>query len=199
MIIKVNELTESLNKKYSLAEANEVTKCCLCGKPIKGYGNNPAPLDETPGAKCCDACNKDVIKARMSNLKMESVEEESSEDLTEELVDIENFLEPSNYIVESKENLEESFNNEPVFKELPDRPTKGRKGSPEYDANTNRRKRVAAYRKNANLDESFEITESNINNWAFTRTCTQFGCPKEKLMAELLKKPYTGLEKYDED
>ena len=43
------------------------------------------------------------------------------------------------------------------------------------------------------------LTEENINNWALTRTCTQYNCQKERLKAELLKQPYTGLERYDED
>lgn len=120
----------------------------------------------------------------------------------DKLVDIENYLEPENYMesVEEtdKDNLNES-KQKIVECNLPDRPTKGRPGSPEYDSNDNRKKRVARYRKNANLDENFKITESNINNWALTRTCTQMNCPKERLKAELLRQPYTGLERYDED
>lgn len=39
-------------------------KCCLCGKEIKGYGNNAEPLDS---GRCCDDCNKDfVIPVRLS-------------------------------------------------------------------------------------------------------------------------------------
>ena len=128
---------------------------------------------------------------------------ESKDTLHEDkLVDIENYLEPENYMesVEEtdKDNLNES-KQKIVECELPDRPTKGRPGSPEYDSNDNRKKRVARYRKNANLDENFKITESNINNWALIRTCTQMNCPKERLRAELLRQPYTGLERYDED
>lgn len=29
-------------------------KCCLCGKKIKGYGNNASPLNN---GECCDECN----------------------------------------------------------------------------------------------------------------------------------------------
>ena len=40
-------------------------KCCLCGKEIIGYGNNPAPLKSSV-RKCCDECNlKLVVPARM--------------------------------------------------------------------------------------------------------------------------------------
>lgn len=39
--------------------------CCICGREIKGYGNNPEPLD-THDKKCCDSCNlKYVIPARI--------------------------------------------------------------------------------------------------------------------------------------
>ena len=144
------------------------------------------------------------IKESKYTLKEGCEKEDLKEDTLHEdkLVDIENYLEPENYMesVEEtdKDNLNES-KQKIVECDLPDRPTKGRPGSPEYDSNDNRKKRVARYRKNANLDENFKITESNINNWALTRTCTQMNCPKERLRAELLRQPYTGLERYDED
>ena len=43
---------------------NEV--CCLCGEKVKGFGHNPAPLNNE--GRCCDACNEEVIKARMAEL-----------------------------------------------------------------------------------------------------------------------------------
>lgn len=136
----------------------------------------------------------------------EEYEELDEEKLTEEkMVDIEQYLGPENYVEsfnrKSDEALSESLNDKIITEkiDLPNRAQKGRPGSPEYDSNENRRKRVARYRKNANIDESYNITEENINNWALTRTCTQYNCPKERLKAELLKQPYTGLERYDED
>lgn len=33
-------------------------KCCICGKLIKGWGNNAEPV--APG-KCCDECNAVVV------------------------------------------------------------------------------------------------------------------------------------------
>lgn len=33
-------------------------KCCICGKEIEGYGNNPMPV---AGTACCDECNNKVI------------------------------------------------------------------------------------------------------------------------------------------
>lgn len=33
-------------------------KCCICGKEINGYGNNPSPLK---GDLCCDECNINVV------------------------------------------------------------------------------------------------------------------------------------------
>lgn len=33
-------------------------KCCICGKPLHGQGNNPEPYaDGALGQKCCDICN----------------------------------------------------------------------------------------------------------------------------------------------
>lgn len=42
-----------------------MTKCILCGRPIRGkYGNNPWPLKEE--GQCCDSCNTTkVIPARL--------------------------------------------------------------------------------------------------------------------------------------
>ena len=37
-------------------------KCCICGKKIKGYGNNAYPLKE---GTCCDECNYLVILERI--------------------------------------------------------------------------------------------------------------------------------------
>lgn len=33
-------------------------KCCICGKEIEGYGNNPAPI---AGNQCCDECHQKVV------------------------------------------------------------------------------------------------------------------------------------------
>ena len=49
-----------------------IVKCCICGKEIVGFGNNPYPLrdayDDT--SRCCDECNWDaVLPARLLNLK----------------------------------------------------------------------------------------------------------------------------------
>ena len=41
--------------------------CCICGKEIKGWGNNPYPVKEN--GECCDECNtKYVIPARFDEL-----------------------------------------------------------------------------------------------------------------------------------
>lgn len=43
--------------------------CCICGKEIEGYGNNPVPVRNS--GKCCDECNVNkVIPARNKNLKI---------------------------------------------------------------------------------------------------------------------------------
>ena len=51
-----------------LTEAREeVELCCICGKPIKGYGNNPEPYKHE--GSCCDDCNLEfVIPARLAEL-----------------------------------------------------------------------------------------------------------------------------------
>lgn len=45
----------------------EKTNCCICGKEIKGYGNNPWPVKKE--GLCCDECNSEVvIPARIMNM-----------------------------------------------------------------------------------------------------------------------------------
>jgi len=56
--------------------------CCICGKPIEGFGNNPDGAlwrteegdiegrDFKPNERCCDECNmKYVIPGRMYRLR----------------------------------------------------------------------------------------------------------------------------------
>lgn len=35
--------------------------CCFCGKEIKGWGNNPYPVETDENAECCDDCNLDIV------------------------------------------------------------------------------------------------------------------------------------------
>ena len=46
--------------------------CCLCGKKVQGYGNNPYPLGpkDDKNAECCNACDLTlVVPARLKQLK----------------------------------------------------------------------------------------------------------------------------------
>jgi len=36
-------------------------KCCICGKEIKGWGNDPWPVVKDNDAECCDECNYEVV------------------------------------------------------------------------------------------------------------------------------------------
>ena len=50
--------------------------CCICGIEFTGWGNNPYPVNNEEGARCCDDCNNlYVIPARfmmMMNKKGEN-------------------------------------------------------------------------------------------------------------------------------
>lgn len=61
-------------------------------------------------------------------------------------------------------------------------------------ANEGRYDRIARYRKLANLDESCEITEDNIVDWALKRTCVESGCSTDRLKAELLGEKWSDFE-----
>ena len=47
----------------------EEFECVLCGEKFNEYGNNPYPLAEE--GECCDACNVDVIMARIEAMTAE--------------------------------------------------------------------------------------------------------------------------------
>ena len=62
-------------------ELKDEHKCCICGEPIEGYGNNPFPV-KTEG-DCCDKCNAEVvIPARIEKMKA-AASEKVNEELTE--------------------------------------------------------------------------------------------------------------------
>ena len=45
---------------------NKEQICCICGKKFTGWGNNPWPVVNDPGAECCNDCNNTyVIPARI--------------------------------------------------------------------------------------------------------------------------------------
>lgn len=122
----------------------------------------------------------------------EEVSEERLENIANMVVD---------YMEEETEGIDESCTPIQECGDVPPekQPKPNRLGTPEYAANEGRRKREAMYRKYANIDEDFEITEENIKPWAFRRTCTMNNCQEDRLRAELLRKPFTGYERYDED
>lgn len=46
------------------------TYCCICGKKIEGWGNNPWPVNIEPDARCCDDCNSSVVlEARINSMR----------------------------------------------------------------------------------------------------------------------------------
>jgi hypothetical protein len=53
------------NEMKRIADMHEAKKCCICGKPLNGYGNNPWPYVKDENARCCDECNAKVIAARI--------------------------------------------------------------------------------------------------------------------------------------
>ena len=47
-----------------LAASNKKQVCCICGKEIEGYDNNPVPYKNS--GRCCNKCNLDyVLPSRM--------------------------------------------------------------------------------------------------------------------------------------
>jgi len=67
---------EDINAYGEILTEDKEETCCICGEPLNGYGNNPAPYKKS--GLCCDACNaKFVIPARLAQL--ENPEENTEE------------------------------------------------------------------------------------------------------------------------
>ena len=47
----------------SMKDNKPVQRCCICAKEFVGFGNNPYPLKSS--GRCCDECNKKVVKVRI--------------------------------------------------------------------------------------------------------------------------------------
>ena len=63
-----------------------------------------------------------------------------------------------------------------------------------YEANEGRKARIDKYRTLVNLDEDVEITEGNIEDWAFNQTCVDMHCDPARLRAELLGQKWSDYE-----
>ncbi len=88
-------------------ELEDEHKCCICGEPIEGHGNNPSPV-KTEG-DCCDKCNAEVvIPARIEKMKAAA-----SEKVNEELTETE-----SEEVKSTSEESEEESLEEKEVKEL---------------------------------------------------------------------------------
>lgn len=65
-------LPEIANQLKRIADMHEAKKCCICGKPLNGRGNNPWPYIKDENARCCDECNKKVLDARFELARKET-------------------------------------------------------------------------------------------------------------------------------
>lgn len=70
-------------KKEKNTMEKKVKTCCLCGKEIEGFGNDPRPVMEAFGTEgwnvCCDECNvKRVIPARLKGLHTGDIKTEEN-------------------------------------------------------------------------------------------------------------------------
>ena len=56
----------------------------------------------------------------------------------------------------------------------------------EWEATIGKDSRITAYRKYAGIAEDFEISESNIDEYALNRVSSEFVCDRNRVKAELL-------------
>lgn len=56
------DIKENIQKKNTPVPSRghrRMSKCCLCGMPIEGWGNNPIPA--RAAGRCCDECNSNIV------------------------------------------------------------------------------------------------------------------------------------------
>ena len=52
----------------------EKFKCCLCGKEVEGYGNDPSPIEtQNENDECCDECNLAIVVPTRMNLLISKI------------------------------------------------------------------------------------------------------------------------------
>ena len=87
----------------SLNEGEHHFKCCICGKEVDGWGNNPWPVKED--GECCDDCNNnEVIPARILHMyKNKKPKKEIKEDKQFSLRDASEVENAKNYLNTKKE------------------------------------------------------------------------------------------------
>lgn len=98
-------------------ELEDEHKCCICGEPIEGHGNNPFPVKAE--GDCCDKCNAEVvIPARIEKMKA-AASEKVNEELTEtESEEVKPASEESEEVKPTSEESEEESLEEKEVKEL---------------------------------------------------------------------------------
>ena len=72
MTIKVNDINTVLDAKKEINRiAGHDFVCCICGRTVHEFGNNPHPFGITGKDKCCDCCNEVfVIPERVNIAKL---------------------------------------------------------------------------------------------------------------------------------
>lgn len=54
--IRRNKFKETIK---DITEPEKPKECCLCGKPLDNFGNDPWPLEDK--GRCCDDCNTNLV------------------------------------------------------------------------------------------------------------------------------------------
>ena len=63
-------------------------KCCICGREIEGYGNNPHPVyADDFDARCCDECNDNVV-IPLRILGLHRDDDEIARKIMDEMIDL---------------------------------------------------------------------------------------------------------------
>lgn len=65
----------------------------------------------------------------------------------------------------------------------------------DYNANDGRKERISRYKKLLNLDENFEITEDNIDDYGVDWISVFYNCPRDRVKAELLGQKWSDFER----
>lgn len=171
---KADILSDVLGKSISSSEENYIYD------GWRAFYNDPESFRDTV---VVDLVNKG-LNDKVGSLPDSSEPAELNVEDEEELDDGEQVVIDDDFIDESLvENLEKNSTKKTY-----------RIGTPQYDANEGRKKRINLYRRLANIDENVQLTEGALKKWAVDRVACFTNTPPERVKNELLGNKWSEFE-----
>lgn len=171
---KLRVIEDILGRKLSVTEENEL---------YDGWGKFYSDPESYRDSDIIEVINLDLDSLGLDKEVDPLTTDNLVKNEDEELID------------DSSIEVDDSFEEDTSLEENLKMENKVRRiGTEEYDANEGRKRRIAQYRKLAQVDEGVQLTEGMINDWALSRTACFNNRSKDQVKAEILGQPWSDLE-----